>query len=278
MPKQKRRLPIDYLNEHIHKAPSNSNDIAIEQLMNPIPTFQCWLHSMTRNAVQKAETADDLSSLLKLIPLHQIKDFLHSTMDSMDPHLRTSLYMRMNPIDNILSNDVIQLILSFLPFQSTNTLINKNFYSLIRRNMMMKECKSRERDYETVIQSKHKEIKVLRAKKIKEMRMVTRKYDPLIHRFKSDLEHMMHAEDESLDGIKYCRRCITKRKTDDMIQCSSCFRIECVECINGCNECGEVYCGDCREAEFSATQCGLKLCDGCFCRHDKVCECHSKYW
>merc|ERR1719203_1505748 len=89
---------------------------------------------MTSTLIDQAESADDLLQILRSIPLTRLKDFVHSEMNIKTTDEVRSICVRSCPIDDILSNDAVQTMLSFLPHQSSNKLVSQRFKRLVIQN------------------------------------------------------------------------------------------------------------------------------------------------
>lgn len=232
--------------------------------------------SRSRVFVDQAESMEELSGLLRLVDLQKIKDLINAELETIDHDLSSAVCIRSSPIDLVLSNDAIQSILAFIPFQGSNKLISKNINALVAKNERALQCT--QSDWDRVIQSKRYEIEVFERRKIEEMGSVQRKYEDAIQRARFDVERMLCGQEKNDSSVLYCRQCVAGMKVGEVMECNDCAIRECVECIEGCDECADVYCSGCALREFTTTRCGAKLCEGCLYHHDKECGCHSRYW
>lgn len=98
-----------------------------------MPSFE----QITTSFIDQASCASDLLKVLQCIPLERIKEFVHNEMKTKNAEEIRSICVRSCPMDDIISNDVLQTVLSFVPHQSSNKMVNQTFKTLATRNQVI---------------------------------------------------------------------------------------------------------------------------------------------
>ena len=137
------------------------------------------------------EDMDDLLAILKCaVDLDEMKDFIKNKLDQLEQEEVKRVCIQSVPLDYIISTDVLQSVLGFLPYQHSVKMVNKNFNALSKKNkpVSMDAERLKTVDWTLVIQEKREEIKRMIQQRDHGMEQVKSKYDDLIRRSRSHLQ------------------------------------------------------------------------------------------
>lgn len=237
--------------------------------------------------INNTENEDALVKIFASLPLQSKKEMLSTKPQDLDQSDIRSSYFRSFPLDHVLSNDVVQSVLKFIPYQSSSKLVNTNFNTLMGKNDKSR-VQTNETDWTAIVKTKKLEILRLEGIKYK----FIRECNVLIEIFQSDLNKMTDAilekPRDSNWTLLFCRACFKRKPIEDMAQCQKyldgsygpiadtdkqCKNMECKDCIKDCGNyaqaCETMYCGSCK---FKTKECGILLCDWCSDYHAKNCN------
>ena len=194
--------------------------------------------------------------------------------------------IRSVPLDYIISDDVVQSVLSFLPYQSSLKAVSKNFNDLFTRNEAL-SLDHTETDWTLFVDEKRTEIKRLQTKMTDDITTIRKEYENLIRGTKLGLQIIMQPilreqvtarqmGIRSGDLMAYCRTCLTKIRHRELKSCGhfSCHNMECSSCLRTCPDGHEFCCTKyCRDCQFETMPCGDSICWHCKCYRHKQCPC-----
>eukprot|EP01084_Bolivina_argentea_P290270 498556_1 len=87
-----------------------------------------------QSIVDEAQNAEDLASIITYIPLQSLKNFINDTLRSMHTDKIRTIYYTSSSIQDIITDDVIQSILTYVPSNNCINLVNKSFNKLVKQN------------------------------------------------------------------------------------------------------------------------------------------------
>ena len=98
-----------------------------------------------RQRIDSASSVQALLSFLECVDMNVLKQFAHSIINTLDPKATSSVYHRAMSINEVLSDDAMQHVLSFLP-SNRNRTVCKSWNQLLRQN----ETKTLRNPYQSV--------------------------------------------------------------------------------------------------------------------------------
>lgn len=250
-----------------------------------------------RRFVDETECVNDLLELLRLIPLQKIKDVIIDELDTLNQSDAALMYIAACPMDHILSNDAIQSVLSYLPYQNSIRFVSTKFNTLHTENKQLSAPSTmNQSDWSAVIKSKWNEMRILNKRWYREKRILDSKYRALISANKRMVEKIFREHEEVVgadieahndsnrrswerdgpwggdDGkaIPFCKGC--KKLISDrcsMCPCAApgCKISLCEKCMHMCDgdDCVLAYCPKCENSSqrLKRTRFGDMLCEQC---------------
>ena len=201
-----------------------------------INRFEQNVRITAETLVNQAQNAIDLVHFLDLVPLQNIKNLVFTEMRDADPVRVEAICVRSSPMDSILSNDAVQTILGFVPYQGSLKLLSKKFKSLaVKNERRLSECS--QSDLDTLVNGKRDEIKRLKRLRTEETKQVESKYGGLIKIAEGDLLRLIGEQEtedsKSKSGI-FCRKCFMRKEADEIRRCWGCDGTECGSCAKQC--------------------------------------------
>ena len=107
-----------------------------QRLVGDIASF---FASELQSFVDDAHEVEDLISLLKYTTLQKFKQLVSDHTKSTNPASLRAMYFKSLPVDRILSMDVMQEVLSFIPMQRDLKAVSNGFKQLLRKNEKLSE-------------------------------------------------------------------------------------------------------------------------------------------
>ena len=201
----------------------------------------------------------------------------------MQPEAIKSLCAQSLPITQILPDDTVQSILSFVRHQSNVKLVSKKFNDLSAKKS---EAVTRKdiKDWSAIINSKIDENNRL----ANEREILSTEFGKLIKMGHHDILRVWCDLEKSDPMFRFCRKCRNPRKTcyqdiatgkNSFPACMACHESGDSKCkckLLKCTECkrGKIYCPFCgRDDGVRKRKCGTKICSDCLQHHWEDCIC-----
>lgn len=217
--------------------------------------------------VSAESTVEKLLPFLNCVPLQSIKDLINDHIQAASDGTMRSIYMRTSSIQATLSEDTIQWILKFIPYQDSVRFVSKEFKKLADRNKAILQ-----RDSEHIIHV----IKAIRW----EMCAIESKRCQLDKQYNDLLKNKEKEINALLLRQHRCTACLQNISGSESFQCCKCPRVVCSTCVVSCagaSEWDECDRKACNEFEFFWTDCSKSVCDECKDRHLANCWCGQPY-
>eukprot|EP01084_Bolivina_argentea_P075936 137612_1 len=92
------------------------------------------LLSKTQSLINKAQNAHDLVNIMNHIPIESLKEFINDKLQSMHENKIREIYYDSVSIHDIIIDDVIQSVISYIPYENSIKYINTTFHDLEKLN------------------------------------------------------------------------------------------------------------------------------------------------
>ena len=90
----------------------------------------------TKLLMAKANNLQDLTKILNHIPFESLKEMINHTLEtinSSNPDKMRHIYYESSPITNIISDDVVQSMLTYIPYQNSMKFVSKSFNKFVKK-------------------------------------------------------------------------------------------------------------------------------------------------
>eukprot|EP01084_Bolivina_argentea_P316661 548954_1 len=221
--------------------------------------------------LENAKNVQDLSTILKTIPLHTIKHFIGNEIKNDNVNESISRHIKCNSINDILSPDAIQLIISFDSNRNKHKIVCKQWNKLCNKENTIQLRKEYQKIKQQIIGDKQEHHLM---NKIKEIR--SEKYEILskLGRDKAKIEQKYKQMIEDLENLSMyqCKKCGGKTQDNAWFcKCTTCKKELCICSMLQCeagdgHECGseEYYCSAACDRRGVCNGCERALCSWCF--------------
>eukprot|EP01084_Bolivina_argentea_P279672 478139_1 len=97
----------------------------IKNLLTKTSLFMSSFLNKMQTLVNHAENVNDLIGILQHIPLLNLKGLINESLKLMNSNTIKSIYFQSCPINDIISDDVVKSMVSYIPYEQSLKYVNK---------------------------------------------------------------------------------------------------------------------------------------------------------